>query len=212
MTKLGPEANRIFRITHICNVPSLLAHGIHSRSSPNVDPGFISIGIPGLIDGRARKAVPIAPGGTLADYVPFYFTPHSMMLMNIKTGYNGVVKRPNSDIVILVSSLDKLAETGCIAVFTDGHAYMNGTHFYSDRNCLDRIDWNLLRRRDFKKSADDVDKSRRYQAEALAHRHVPASALLGIACYDPGAAATVQLAAEQCGLSLSVRTLPSWYF
>lgn len=212
MLNLSPERNLIFRITHIGNVPWLLSHGIDCQSSAGVNPDFIPIGMPGLIDRRAKKAVPIAPGGTLADYVPFYFTPSSIMLMNITTGYNGVVKRPNADIVILVSSLDKLAETDCRAIFTDGHAYMEGTSFYDDRASLDRIAWNLLKRRDFKKSKDDTDKSRRYQAEALAHGHVPVSALLGIACYDSTATATVQLAAQQCGLSLSVRTLPSWYF
>jgi len=51
------------------------------------DPNYRNIGNPDLIDKRSRRVVPIPPGGTLSDYVPFYFTPFSMMMYNIKTGY-----------------------------------------------------------------------------------------------------------------------------
>ncbi len=64
------------------------------------------------------------PGGTLSDYIPFYFTPFSMMMYNIKTGYGSVRQFPNSEIVIMVSSLRGLAEGGVSAVFSDRHAYL----------------------------------------------------------------------------------------
>ena len=58
-----------------------------------------------------RQAVAlIPPGGTLSDYVPFYFTPFSIMMFNIKTGYGGITKRDNKDIIIFVSSIHKLRE------------------------------------------------------------------------------------------------------
>ena len=41
--------------------------------------------------------------GTLNDYVPFYFTPFSIMMYNIKTGYGGIKHVPNEKIAILVS-------------------------------------------------------------------------------------------------------------
>jgi hypothetical protein len=37
-------------------------------------PSFVAIGNPDLISRRKYRAVPIAPSGTLVDYVPFYFT------------------------------------------------------------------------------------------------------------------------------------------
>ena len=72
----------------------------------------------------ARKAhpVPCGPRGTLGDYVPFYFTPFTPMLYNIKTGFNGIPKKPIEEIVILVSSLHHLKEKGIPFVFTDRHA------------------------------------------------------------------------------------------
>jgi hypothetical protein len=68
---------------------------------------------------KGASKVDEAPGGYLSDYVPFYLTPHSPMLFNIKTGYNGIRKRSNDEIVILVSSLPTLAVKGVPFLFTD---------------------------------------------------------------------------------------------
>jgi hypothetical protein len=212
MPPLGPEQGYIFRIAHVDNMPWILDHGLHCRNAGNTDPNFVPIGMQELIDKRSSHQVPIAPHGTLADYVPFYFTPHSMMLLNIKTGYNGVIKRSNDEIIILVSTLPTVAKAGAKFVFTNGHAYMTDTNYYDDLARLDKIDWDILKRRDFKKSPDDIDKSRRYQAEALIYRHLPTSALKGIACYNKASADRVAAEIDKRGLALQVRALPSWYF
>jgi hypothetical protein len=86
MSALKPENGLIFRITHIANVPWILEHGLHCRNSPERDPNYVEIGNPELIQKRTQRPVPIPPGGVLSDYIPFYFTPHSPMLLNIKTG------------------------------------------------------------------------------------------------------------------------------
>jgi hypothetical protein len=59
----------------------------------------------------------VPPGGTLSDYIPFYFTPYSIMMYNIRTGY-GVKQVPNEDIVIFVSSLPHVVAQGLRFVFT----------------------------------------------------------------------------------------------
>jgi hypothetical protein len=212
MAGLNATDARIFRITHVRNVPWMLDHGLVCRASPQADPNFITIGLPELIDKRRTHLVPIAPGGALADYVPFYFTPASVMLLNIKTGFNGVTKRPNADIAILVSSLPKLQASGVPFVFTNGHAYMQETDYFNDVRDLDKIDWGILQKRDFRRDPDDPGKMGRYQAEALAHRRVPVSALLGIACYDAGAKAGLEAEVARRGLALRVIARPDYYF
>jgi hypothetical protein len=124
MSALGPDKALIFRITHIDNVPWILDHGLHCRNSPTFDPNHRNIGNPELIERRHHRTVPIPPGGVLSDYVPFYFTPSSIMLFNIKTGWGGVQQVPQREIVICVSSLRTLAERGIPFVFTDRHAYL----------------------------------------------------------------------------------------
>jgi hypothetical protein len=148
--------------------------------------------------------------GTLSDYVPFYFTPFSPMLYNIKTGYNGIQKRPNPDIIIFVSSLHKLRKLDVPFIFTDRHAYLKFARFTSDLKNLDWIDWEILQKRDFKK--DDVDKFDRYQAEALVHNHVPTGALLGVVCYNNEVRDEVTAIAGENEVKVKVISQPGWYF
>ena len=203
---------RVFRITHIDNVPWMLDNGLHCQSSGVCDPTFVPIGMTTLIGKRTTHPVPIPPRGVLANYVPFYFTPWSMMLMNITTGYNNVIRRPNSEIVIVAARLHDFYAHGLTTLFTDGHAYMQQTKYFAKAAQLSEVDWSILQNRDFKKSDADPDKSRRYQAEALVHGHVPISAIRGIACNTAAAKARIDAWAQHRGLNLSVPLLPDWYF
>lgn len=211
-SSLSPARALIFRIVHRDNVAWLLDHGLHCRNSTHHDPGYVNIGNPDLIARRATRSVEVGPLGTLSDYVPFYFTPYSPMLYNIKTGYNGIAKRANDEIVILISSLHRLHEMGRRFLFTNRHAYLRTAEYFDDLARLDRIDWPLLRSRNFQRDPDDPDKFARYEAEALVHRHLPIDALLGIACYNMPTKALIddQLAARR--LALDVKVLPGWYF
>ena len=210
---LTPQRGLLFRITHVANLPWLLANGLHSANGGMVDPGFTAIGNPDLIAGRAHRRVPVPPGGTLADYVPFYFTPKSPMLLNIKTGYNGVTRRANPDIVILVSSCQVMAANGVVLLFTDRHAY-TATARWTDQpsDLADMIDWAILSRHDFARDDAYPDKMECYQAEALAHRHVPPHALLGIGCASDTGKAPIEARVAAAGSTARVFVRPGWYF
>jgi len=214
MSQLGPDKALIFRITHIDNVPWILDHGLRCRSARICDPDFRMIGNPELIELRQRRMVPIPPGGTLSDYVPFYFTPSSIMLLNIKTGWGGVTQVPQREIVVFVSSLRTLAKRGIPFVFTDRHAYLETArdHFYSRLEDLARIDWAILQTRDFRADLDDPGKKERYQAEALVHQRLPVDALLGIGCHGAPEEARLHRELEKRRLPLKVIVKPDWYF
>lgn len=212
MSALNPEKALIFRITHIDNVPWALEHGLHCRNSPEFDPHFRNIGNPDLISRRHHRVVPVAPGGTLSDYVPFYFTPFSIMLFNIKTGYGGVPRVPNDDIVIFVSSLRNVAQLGLKFVFTNQHAYPLAAEYFNSLAHLGRVDWPLLQSRNFKHDPEDPGKKERYQAEALIHRHLPISALLGVVCHSKAAEASLQPALQRHSVTTKLLVKPNWYF
>ncbi|MDH2432039.1 DUF4433 domain-containing protein [Pokkaliibacter sp. MBI-7] len=110
------------------------------------------------------------------DYVPFYFTPFSPMLLNITSG-RGVPQRTSDQIVLLVSSLHRVRELGLNYLFTDMHAYYQWASFYHDLADLQRIDWPILQARNFSRDVNDPAKFERYQAEALIHRHCPVEAV-----------------------------------
>jgi hypothetical protein len=211
MSNLSPEKALIFRITHIGNVPWILRNGLHCSSSPVSDPNYVQIGNSDLIARRSARIVPVPPGGTLSDYIPFYFTPYSPMLLNIKTGFNGVTRRTMDEIAILVSSLREIHKQGIQFVFTDRHAYLQTAEFHNDLDELDCIDWRGLQARDFKRDPEDPGKVERYQAEALIHRHVPVTAIEGIICYRMAQQTKIETDCGNLKLATKVLCRPGWY-
>lgn len=210
---LNPEKALIFRIVHVKNVPWILDHdGLHCRNSPEQDPDYVNIGSAELIEKRSHRVVPIPPGGTLSDYVPFYFTPFSIMMYKIKTGHGGITTRKNDEIAIFVSSIHRLRQLEMPYVFTNQHAYPPDTDFYTEVEDLKHVDWALLRSRNFKTDDEDPGKQLRYQAEALVHSRAPLRALLGIGCFNSTVKQRLDewLAARK--LQLDVKTTPAWYF
>lgn len=71
----------IYRITHIDNIPHIIANGITHKDSSNANANFVSIGDKSLIINRDSKKVNIDNGKlnypieeiTLGDFTPFYF-------------------------------------------------------------------------------------------------------------------------------------------
>jgi hypothetical protein len=208
---LKPEKALIFRIVHRDNLPWILDHGLHARNGLVFDPNYRNIGNVDLIGRREHRNVNVGPLGTLNDYVPFYFTPFSIMMYNIHTGYN-VERVPNEEILIFVSSLFRVSELGIPFVFTDQHAYPAMANYYTDLAHLGEVDWDLLNRKDFKHDPDDPAKKERYQAEALIWKLVPLEALLGICSFDDTVDAVVktELAQRKLGIQNMVRR--TWYF
>ncbi len=205
---INPEKALIFRIVHRDNMADVFANGCRCKSAA-VGQRYVEIGNQELISRRTGRAIPCGPGGMLSDYVPFYFTPFSPMLYNIKTGYNGITKRPISEIVILVSSLRKIKQLSIPFVFSDRHAYLKTALFSNDLADLDRIIWPVLQERNFKK--DDLDRFEKYQAEALIYRQVPLEALIGVVCHDQSVRSAVQADADARRLTLKIVAQPQWY-
>jgi hypothetical protein len=98
-----------------------------------------------------------------------------MMLFNIITGYQApLVPKLKKEEIIVIRCLTENLSTANQFFFTDGQANVTSiTNHYNNLKDLDKIDWEIIQNGDFKKSAADSDKQRRYQAEFLGHHHVP---------------------------------------
>jgi hypothetical protein len=209
---LNPQKALIFRITHRDNLPWTLEHGLHALNGASSDPNFRNIGNPGLIAKRTSHTVSAGSGGSLSDYIPFYFTPWSMMLYNIHTGYN-VPPVPNEEIVFLISSLPRIAQQAIPFVFTDQHAFMKTASFFTELKDLSRIDWPLLNSRNFRRNDEnDPGRTDRYQAEALIWRHLPIEALLGIVSCNEDVNSWLQTEARRFNRQVDIRVHEGWYF
>lgn len=209
---ISPEQALIFRITHVRNVPFLLANGVHCRSSANVDPEFVEIGNSGIISKRKSRPIEIPPGGTLSDFVPFYFTPKSPMLYNILTGYGGLSRKAAGEIVILLSSLDKLEELQLPYLIADRNATLAHATLSSGRAALPSLRWKNWQTVDFKRDQNDLGKMEQYQAEVLVHACLPTAALHAIIAHDSSTQAVVAQAVSDAGLTIPARVRSNWYF
>jgi hypothetical protein len=209
--KLNSKNALIWRIVHIGNIPSIFKDGCLCRNDAPDGAKYIDIGNLELIEKRRKRVVPCHPGGTLGDYVPFYFTPYSPMLYSIKTGHNGHPKKPMDEIVILCASLHNLVQRNVEFVFTDRHAMMEVAKFSGDLRDLSMIDWEQLQRRNFKRQ-ENPEPFEKYQAEALVFKQMPFDALTGVVCFNDDAQTKVEQMAERRGLNLNVVKRPNWFF
>ena len=179
-----PEKLFIFRMTHIRNIPFIAANGLWSKLSEVLDPDYTPIGNPSIIDRRTSKQVIASPpGGMLGEYIPFYFSGHSPMLLNIATGY-GVPKVSQRDIVFIVCDAVEIAMAGIPFCFTDGNAAHSITQFYNSFISLDKLDWSTIRSTVWHNTDEDFDRVRKKMAEFLVKDHIPANMIKGIIVRD----------------------------
>ncbi len=208
-----PNILRLYRIVHIDNVDYLLRHGMYTRHDPMADPNYINIGDSGLIQQRNDHPVGIAPpNGNLGEYVPFYFGPLSPMLYNIKTGYRGVTKRPQEDIVYVVCRLDRVVASCEEWCFTNGHAKDHLTDFYNNLTNLDEVYWDVVSLRYWNPIEEFPERQVRKQAEFLVKRHVPVSCISGIIVYNEEKRNLVQNLVTDLGLQILVVVNPNNHF
>ena len=210
----------IYHITHIDNLPHILAEGKLVCDAEASDRNLCeqSIAHATLKERRARTPVmkndgsAVSAGGMLADYVPFYFTNRSPMLFAIHKGavlgYDG----GQSSVVYLVSSIEEVAASNLAWCFTDGHAVEEVSEFYDDFQDLKNIDWKVIENWSWKNTLSDLDRKRRKQAEFLVHREVPWQLVSQIGVLNPGMAMRVQEAIGEIRHNPRLIVAPNWYY
>lgn len=164
---------------------------------------------------RARRHVPCGAGGTLADYVPFYFAPRSPMLFAITSGNVTRDAARTERIIYLVTSTQTLRAAVSSVVVSNRHAELAYADLSDRDDVLNGeafIDWPLMRARYWAKTDDDPDRPERRQAECLAHPAVPWSAIEYIATKTDRAATYVRDVLGRLSATTPVAVRPRWYF
>ena len=160
-----PPPTYIYHITHVNNLPQVLAAGglQTCRTLRAAQTSYTDIAYQTLQDSRAHTVVPCAVGGTLHDYVPFYFAPRSPMLFIISKRHYPQHQEGQTPIVYLVSTVEQVHQAGGNFAFTDGHRVMALTNFYDDLSKLDRVDWQIMGAKYWRDTLADNDRKRRRQ-------------------------------------------------
>ncbi len=215
------EQIKIYRITHIENIPHILQYGITHRNSPNANERFVNIGDISLISTRDTKRVRVdngdlfntnAPSIVLGDFIPFYYGIKMPMLYVIQHGGNFVEKATSAeDIVYLACSLELIIRSDIDFYFTDGHATDSLTSFYDRSKINDLpniIDWAAVKA-SYWGGDDNLNLKGKKQAEFLTENDILPEYLIGFGCYNEAAKEKlINLGVEEN----KIKVIPKAYF
>ncbi len=173
--------------------------------------GHANIAYSSIQQQRAAKLVRCGPGGSVHDYVPFYFTRKSPMLYTINRG-SVRCAGGQENIVHLVSTAQRVAQLGLGFAFTDGHGIMAYTSFYDDLAQLGQIDWNMIGATYWYDTAEDGDRKRRKQAEFLIWNQCPWTLISHVIVRSTVRAIQVRDIIAACAHQPLVIVKPDWYY
>lgn len=203
----APELDKIYvyRIIPIEGLESNLRNGLYAKNFLPNNVKNASLGNTEIIYRRDYMRVKVHPGGVVNDYVPFYFSKRTPMLLNIKTGYNGTPKRNQADVIYLVFKLNKLIN-GAKWCFTDGNATKQITNHFDDLNDINQLDWRSIRTHDFgnPNSDNDTDRGRKKQSEFLIKEYVPSAKIGALVVLNDAVKRRVERIVADCGFKLKV--------
>jgi hypothetical protein len=203
-----PTNPAIFHITHVDNLPSILADGCLWSDSQRIGRKLVTtnIGYSHIKQRRLNRPVTVASGGKLGDYVPFNFCPRSVMLFVVSRGHQDYAGGQD-EIVHLVSSVTKTIALGEHWAFTDQHADLGYAVYFDSITKLGEVDWTVMPLTQW--GSNDEVKAKR-QAEFLVHDCFPWAAVECIGVKNAAVAAKVQ--ALLPGGRPPVAIQPTWYY
>lgn len=96
--QVDPRDRWILHFTHVDNIGSI-AQSSRLVSDAAARQGLLKIeaGDASIKEKRRHREVPVDPGGTIGDYVPFYFAPRSPMMYRIACDHRDSVHHQFSD-------------------------------------------------------------------------------------------------------------------
>ena len=220
-----PHPVRLFHITAIANLPDIFAKGTLLSKNYVAANGitYANIAHQGAQGARSAKAVPNPPGGTIHDYVPFYFAPRSPMLSAIEAGKVLGCKLRQADIVHLETTVDLALTHNNPYVIFDRNATKPYSTPYTSLEGLNSVAWDLITEAptldgyckyffDVPYKVRYVDRMEKRMAEFLVKSHVPLDAIIRIGVLSNAQREVVRQIVSKYNLAIPVATIPTWYF
>jgi hypothetical protein len=173
-----PIEPKIYHITHVDNLASIVATGCIEADSRRAESGGRQTSI-GMTEIKRRRLFEIDvlchPGTKVGEYVPFYFCPRSIMLFIIYKNNHPDMSYRGGQESILHLQMDmeatvRWANGNAVRwAFSDRNAGGFLAEFYNSLNELDKIDWKAVKATNFK----DIQVQEGKQAEFLIHDKCP---------------------------------------
>ncbi|MFC2170572.1 DUF4433 domain-containing protein [Calditrichota bacterium] len=166
-----------------------------------------------LKERRDRWPVPVAAGGFVSDYVPFYFAPLSPMLYAIYRGNVEGYEGGQKDVIYLVTSAEIASQQDKQWCFTDGDAYLRITDYYDSLDLLKTvIDWQVMRDKYWNKIPADTDRPRRRKAEFLVYKFFSWTGISGIGTFNTEILDRVVELTNSNKHQPQVKVVRQWYY
>jgi hypothetical protein len=209
-----PRPTPVYRLMHIDNLSVVLDQG--GMHAPNHPPegghDYRAIHNMDIQKVRRQRPIPCGPGGTVHDYVAFYFGPRSPMLFQLNTGRVENYDGGQEPLIYTVSTVEAIAQTGIDFVFSDGHGIAAFTQWFDDLDDLDQVDWDTAYATYWADTVDDMDRQRRKQAEFLVHRICPWNVINLIGVLNDDVKGRVEEILDRNNLSTPVEVRRQWYY
>lgn len=213
-----PAAPQIFHITHVRNLPGILATGgLLSDAAMNPRGGpTVTIGMSRIKQRRLALPVYCHPGDHVGDYVPFYFCPRSIMLYLMhrgnhpELGYQG----GQGPIIHLQADLRRVVQwagaSGRRWAFSLSNAGAYYASFRSSLADLHHLDWQAIAALDFRAPAIKDGK----QAEFLLRDFLPWSLVTHVGVHSSAVQGQVVACLRSANATHVplVSIEPSWYY
>lgn len=212
-----PTHPKLYHITHIENLPSIVAEGELLTDAEMIARGgpAETIGMSAIKRRRVdRLEVACHPGTKVGDYVPFYFCPRSIMLFVIhRANHPELVYRGGQEpIVHLEADLHAVVRWARAEDRRWAFSLANAGAFYAQFRSrldeLDQLDWPAIAAANFR--AAEVKESK--QSEFLVHGRFPLSLVERIGVRSAGVQTRATAALEGTRHRPPVKILPEWYF
>lgn len=211
-----PAEIRIYHITHVDNLLSILSDGMLWSDAAMIARGAAraTIGMNSIKERRLVLPVTCHPGDKVGEYVPFYFCPRSIMLYLLYRanhpelsyrGGQGPIVHLEADLHEAVAWANSNGRRWAFSLSNAGAGY---AEFRSDLSRLGEIDWGAVAATDFQ----DRDIKEGKQAEFLAYDHFPWHLVRRIGVHSMSVRNRVLSALPRGSATPLVEVRSEWYF
>lgn len=220
-----PNPVRLFHITAIGNLPAICRSGalLSKNAGASLGINYQNIAHAGAQSARAGRVVIDPPGGSIHDFVPFYFAPRSPMLFTVNNGNVEGCDLKQADILHFETTVEAVTVEAAEFVFYDRNATLRYSEAFTDLVLLSsKIAWNVITEspkldgycKYFKSFNNEKysDRMERRQAEFLVKHSVNLSSMTRIGVIDNSKADVVREILAATGVDLPVEVKTDWYF
>lgn len=211
-----PQPPRIYHITHVDNLDSIIEDGgllsdaeMIARGGPEV-----AVGMSDIKRRRLGLELKCHAGDKVGEYVPFFFCPRSVMLYILHMGNRPGLTYFGGQGPIVHLELDAkrtiewAAETEVRWAFTNGNAATAYTPFFCAEDDFEEVNWDAVAADDFRNSRVREWK----EAEFLVKRFVPWELVERVGAHSKKVAQEAAMAIGEGAHRPSVEVCRGWYF